>query len=159
MRPFPQSKLCPSNASRSHAGKSRANRLTSQFIHDTISVAMKTYELYHGTDGDSILSILQDASMKPNGEHKIFFSERFDDALQHGGDLKRKLTFAFKAQVVVPATATLERTVKPGNPLTVIVNSVAPLATTILELYVRTPHQQQLQIVKGIPAIKTFLTR
>ena len=120
---------------------------------------MKTYDFYHGTDGDSILSIIRDGSMRPNAEHKTFFSERFEDALQHGGDLKRKLTFAFKAQVVVPSTATLERTTKPGNPLTVIVTSIAPLPTTILELYARTPHQQQLKIVKGAAEIKTFLSR
>ncbi len=119
---------------------------------------MKTYELYHGTDGDSILSILRDGLMRPDAEHRVFFSERFEDALQHGGDLKRKLTFAFKAQVALPATASVERTTKPGNPLTVIVNSTAPLPTTLLELYVRTPHQQHLQIVKGIAAIKTFLS-
>ena len=118
---------------------------------------MKIYELYHGTDGDSILSIIRDGFMRPNAEHKIFFSERFDDALQHGGDLKRKLTFAFKAQVTLPGAASLERTSKPGNPLTVIVTSTANLPTTILELYVRKPHQQHLQIVKGLPAIKKFL--
>ena len=120
---------------------------------------MKIYELYHGTDGDSILSIIRDTTIRPNAEHKVFFSERFDDALQHGGDLKRKLTFAVKAQVTLPATASLERTTKPGNPLTVIVTSNTPLPTTILELYVRTPHQQHLHIVKGSAAIKTFLSR
>jgi len=119
---------------------------------------MKIYELYHGTDGDSILSIIREASMRPNAEHKIFFSERSDDALQHGGDLKRKLTFALKAQVTLPSTASLERATKPGNPLTVIVTSSTRLPTTILELYVRTPHQQHLQVVKGLAAIKTFLS-
>jgi hypothetical protein len=120
---------------------------------------MKTYELYHGTDGDSILSIMCDGLMRPNAQHEIFFSERFEDALQHGGDMKRKLTFAFKAQVVLPPIASVERTAKPGNPLTVIVKCSAPLSTTILELYVRTPHQQHLQVVKGTSAIKTFLLR
>jgi hypothetical protein len=120
---------------------------------------MKIYELFHGTDGDAILSIIRDASMRPNAEHKIFFSERFDDALQHGADLKRKLTFAVKVQVSLPATATLERTSKPGNPLTVIVTSTTPLPASILELYVRTPHQQHLQIVKGLAAIKALLSQ
>jgi hypothetical protein len=119
---------------------------------------MKTYDLYHGTDGDSILSILREGVMRPDAERRTFFSERFEDALQHGGDLKRKLTFAFKAQVALRLGATLERTSKPGNPLTVIVNSPAPLPTTILELYVRTPHQQHLQVVKGAAAIKAFLS-
>lgn len=120
---------------------------------------MKTYELYHGTNGDSILSIMRDGLMRPNAQHQTFFSERFEDALQHGGDLKRKLTFAFKAQVVLPSAASLERTAKPGNPLTVIVNCTTPLPTTLLELYVRTPHQQHLQVLKGTPAIKSFLSR
>jgi hypothetical protein len=118
---------------------------------------MKTYELYHGTNGDNILSILQEGLMRPSAQHKVFFSQKFEDALQHGGDLKRKLTFAFKAQVVLPSVASLERTSKPGNPLTVIVDSIAPLPTTILELYVRTPHQQHLQVVKGAAAIRVFL--
>jgi hypothetical protein len=118
---------------------------------------MKICELYHGTDGDSILSIMRDGLMRPNTEHKMFFSERFEDALQHGGDMKRKLTFAFKAQVSLPPSASLERTAKPGNPLTVIVNSITPLPTTVLELYVRTPHQQHLKIVRGTAAIKTLL--
>src|SRR5260370_17553287 len=108
---------------------------------------MKTYELYHGTDGDRILSIIRDGLMRPNAEHKTFFSERFEDALQHGGDIKRKLTFAFKAQVTLPPVASLERTTKPGNPLTVIVNSISPLPTTILHLHLRPPHQQHLQVV------------
>ena|SRR5208337_1056135 len=120
---------------------------------------MKIYELYHGADGDEILSIIRDASMRPNAEHEIFFSERFDDALQHGGDRKRKLTFAVKAQISLPATASLKRTSKPGNPLTVIVTTTMPLPASILELYVRTPHQQHLQVVKGLAAIKTFLSQ
>jgi hypothetical protein len=120
---------------------------------------MKIYELFHGTDGDAILSIIRDASMRPNLEHKLFFSERFDDALQHGADLKRKLTFAVKVQVSLPATAALERTSKPGNPLTVIVTTATPLPASILELYVRPPHQQHLQIVKGLAAIKAFLSQ
>lgn len=119
---------------------------------------MKIYDFYHGTDGDSILNIIRDGSMRPNDERKVFFSERYEDALQHGGDLKRKLTFAFKAQVTLPSTASLERTSKPGNPLTVIVTSTAPLPTTILELYVRTPHQQGLRVVKGLAAIKQLLS-
>jgi len=119
---------------------------------------MKIHEFFHGTDGDSIIGIIRDASIRPNSDHKIFFSERFDDALQHGGDLKRKLTFAFKAHVTLPGTASLERTTKPGNPLTVIVTTTMPLPATLLELYVRTPHQQHLQIVKGLPAIKKFLS-
>ena len=119
---------------------------------------MKIYDLFHGTDGDAILSIIRDSSIRPSSDHKIFFSERFDDALQHGADLKRKLTFAFKAQVSLPSTASLERTSKPGNPLTVIVTTTMPVPATILELYVRTPHQQGLQVVKGLAAIKAFLS-
>ena len=92
---------------------------------------------------------------------KIFFSERFEDALQHGADTKRGASFAFKAQVTVPDGALVERTVTHGNPLAVVVKTTLPLPTSILELYVRLGRagQFELKVVKGAAAIKTCLLK
>lgn len=117
------------------------------------------YELFHGAPGDNILSIIQDRSMRPDPDHRVYYSQRFEDALQHGADIKRKAAFAFKAKVTVPAGASLGREQRPGNPLAVIVTTVQPLPTQILELYVRPARATQVEIIKGVEAIKHYLSK
>src|SRR5579884_2597795 len=95
------------------------------------------YELFHGTPGDNILTIIKEHSMRPGPDHKVYYSQKFEDALQHGVDTKRRAAFAFKGKVTVPAGASLTREQRPGNPLAVIVTTIQPLPTQILELYVR----------------------
>lgn len=122
---------------------------------------LRTYELFHGSPADGILSIMNARSMRPDPSGRIFYSERFEDALQHGADTKRGASFAFKAQVTVADGAVVERTVTPGNPLTVVIKTTLPLPTNLLELYVRLGRvgQFELKVVKGAGAIKAYLLK
>ncbi len=128
--------------------------------HDRIAMS-RIYELFHGSPADSILSIMNARSMRPDVSGEIYFSERFEDALQHGADRKKGASFAFKAQVTVPDAASIERIVKPGNPLTVLVKTTVPLPTNLLELYVRLGRvgQFELKVVKGAAAIRAYLLK
>lgn len=98
------------------------------------------------------LGIIRDRSMRPDQDGLVYFSERFDDALQHGADTKRGASFAFKASVTFPAGAALTRTARAGNPYAVIVKTLTPLPVRITELYARLGRvgQFELKIVSGI---------
>ena len=128
--------------------------------HDRIAMP-RTHELFHGSPADGILSIMNAQSMRPDLSGKIFYSERFEDALQHGADMKRGASFAFKALVTVPDGATVERTTTHGNPLAVVVKTTLPLPTNILELYVRVGRvgQFELKVVRGAGAIHAYLLK
>jgi hypothetical protein len=73
------------------------NLLTPELALADIRSHAKRGHVFHGTDGDSILGIIRDSSMRPDQDGLVYFSERFDDALQHGADRKRGASFAFKA--------------------------------------------------------------
>ena len=83
------------------------------------------YTLFHGAEGDNILGIIRDGCMRPDLHCQVYFSERFDDALQHGADRKRGASFAFRATVVIPAGASVSRTSRPGNPVAVVREPIA----------------------------------
>ena len=117
------------------------------------------YDLYHGTKGDNILSIINDGLMRPDAGHKVYFSERLEDSLQHGGDLKRKATFAFKARITVPSGASLARVATPGNCLAVLITTAIPLPAKLIELYVRLPREHEVKIIRGVETIKAYLLR
>jgi hypothetical protein len=120
-----------------------------------------TYELFHGSPAAGIIGIINEGKMRPDATHHLFFSERFEDALQHGADTTRKASFAFKAQITIVDGASVERAAKPGNPLAVVVTTVLPLPTKILELYVRLGRvgDFEIKIIKGIDAIKAYLLK
>jgi hypothetical protein len=123
-------------------------------------ILMITRELFHGTDGDAILQILHDRQMRPNAQGKIFFAEhRYDSGFMHGGDRKRKLTFAMKVRVQVPAGIQIERSSTHGVSDTLILHTMTPIPADILELYVREPHGSAVQTIRGGVAILQFLTR
>jgi hypothetical protein len=115
--------------------------------------------LFHGATGDEILSVIRERSMRPDRDGLVYFSEKFEDALQHGADTRRKASFAFKALITIPAGATVTRTTKQGNPLTVLVRTLTPLPTRLLEMYVRLGRVGafELKTVSGIENIKTYL--
>lgn len=115
--------------------------------------------LFHGATGDNILSIIRERSMRPDRDGLVYFSEKFEDALQHGADTRRKASFAFKAAITIPAGATVTRATKPGNPLTVLVRTVTPLPARLLEMYVRLGRVGafELKKVSGSENIKTYL--
>jgi hypothetical protein len=73
----------------------------------------------------------------------------------------RKASFAFKAEVTIVDGASVQRVVKPGNPLTVLVTTTIPLPVKILELYVRLGRvgEFQMNVIKGADAIKAYLLK
>jgi hypothetical protein len=113
--------------------------------------------LYHGAPGDAILQIIADGAMRPDSDHKIYFSELPNDALMHGADRKRKATFAFKATVRIPAGASQARISVPGNPRTVLITTVIPVPVEILELYIRQPRETEISTIRGAAIIKSYL--
>jgi hypothetical protein len=118
---------------------------------------MSARDLFHGTNGDNILQIMQDKLLKPS-DGKLFFSEgRPDSVLMHGADVKRKLTFAIKARVQIPAGVELLRHSTPGVADTLVLKTTAAVPVEILELYVRRPQATSLEVVSGAEAIKRFL--
>jgi hypothetical protein len=114
--------------------------------------------LYHGTDGDTILAIIRERSMKPSADGTIFFSEfRFESVLMHGADTKRKVTLAVKVSVEIPPDATVEKGATPGVADTLVVRTTAPLSVVVLELYVRQPRGTSVQTIRGTVDILRFL--
>ena len=119
---------------------------------------METRDLFHGANGDNILAILRQGQLRPNRDGRIFFSERrFDAVLMHGGDLKRKATFAIKVRVQIPTGASVTRGATAGVADTLIVTSSAPLRAEILELYVREPRAASIKTIKGKSEMIKFL--
>jgi len=120
---------------------------------------MEIRELYHGTSGDNILKILRSRLMRPNIDGKIFFSQyRFDSAFMHGPDLKRKLTFAIRAQVKIPDGSLLQRCATPGVANTLVLLTKTAVFAKVLDLYVRKPQGGPVETVRGTAAIERFLT-
>ena len=100
---------------------------------------MNTEILYHGANGDSILAIVTTKFMLP-GAGKIFFAmHKWESALMHGADTRRKASFAIKVRVEIPPDAVKTRTATPGVADTVIVETRRGLRAEVLELYVRKP--------------------
>ncbi len=130
-------------------------------VHDFSKAMTTEYELYHGTAGAKILSIMDFGAMRPDTNHEVYFSQRFDDALQHGADSERRGALAFKARVTIPDGASIKRVQRPGNPLSILVTTALPLPVAIQELYVRRPGEDgfELEIVKGVQAIRAALLR
>ena len=116
-------------------------------------------EVFHGTDGDNILSIIRDGSMRADLNHEIYYSVRFEDVLVHGADSKRKAAFGFKARITLPAGASQRRESRPGNPIAIIVTTALPVPAEILELYVRPARATGVETVRGAEAIKARLVR
>lgn len=120
---------------------------------------MQIRELYHGTDGDNILEIIRQGTLRPNADRTIYFSERrFDSVLMHGADTKRNATFAVKVRVTIPTTAALQQAATPGVSDTLIVTTAVPLQVQVLELYVREPRASTVKTIKGTPDITKYLS-
>jgi hypothetical protein len=115
-------------------------------------------DLYHGSNGDNILSIISDSAIAPNTDGKVYFSEwRFDSVLMHGADRKRKATFAVKLRVWIPETAVMQQDATPGVADTLVVTPAEPLRAEVLELYVREARATTVKTIKGKAAIRAYL--
>jgi hypothetical protein len=117
------------------------------------------FVLFHGTDGDSILSILREGAMRPDARHELYFSVTHEDVFAHGGDAKRHAAFGFKAEVTLPPGASQRRVPTSTNRITVVVTSALPVPVRILELYMRPAKSSALQTIRGVEAIRAHLLR
>jgi hypothetical protein len=118
-----------------------------------------THEVFHGTEGANILNILKDGSIRPDVSHEVYFSTRFEDALQHGADMQLHASFAFRGEVTIVSGASVQRVSRPGNPSTMLVTTTLPLPISIVELYVRLGRAGEFELkqVKGAAEIKAYL--
>jgi hypothetical protein len=115
--------------------------------------------LYHGTDGDAILGIIETGTIKPN-QGNIFFSQwNWQSVLMHGADSDRKAAFAVRLRVQVPDDVGSIATSTAGVADTLIVMTTGPLPAEVLELYIRKPAPDGMTIerIDGARAIRTFL--
>jgi hypothetical protein len=121
---------------------------------------MNSEILYHGANGDSILAILTTKFMLP-GAGKIFFAmHKWESALMHGADTRRKASFVIKVRVDIPPDAVKTRTATPGVADTLIVETRRGLRAEVLELYVRKPVGGgfEIQHLIGAQAITSYLS-
>jgi hypothetical protein len=115
--------------------------------------------LYHGTSGDNILEIIRQHALRPNEAGKLYFSEfRFDSVLMHGGDMRRKATFAIKVMVTIPPEVVLQRTATQGVSDTLVITTGEPLKVQVVELFVRRPRAATTEVIKGEANIIKYLT-
>ena len=118
--------------------------------------------LYHGTDGDSILSILTTGELRPNDQGEIYFSQwEWPPALMHGNDSKRKAHFVIQVRVQIPKTAGRLLKSTPGVRNTVVIQTGIPIKAQVLELYIRRPTPEGFSVceVKGSEAIRAALAQ
>jgi hypothetical protein len=121
---------------------------------------MNTEIVYHGANGDSILAIVTTKFMLP-GAGKIFFAmHKWESALMHGADTRRKASFVIKVRVDIPPDAVKTRTATPGVADTLIVETRRGLRAEVLELYVRKPVGGgfEIQHLIGAQAITSYLS-
>jgi hypothetical protein len=115
--------------------------------------------LYHGTNGDAILGIIESRAIKPN-QGRIFFSEwNWQSVLMHGADSQRKAAFAVKVEVQIADDVASFVTGTAGVADTLVVMTTRPLPAEVLELYIRrpTPDGMEIEHIAGARPIRTFL--
>lgn len=122
---------------------------------------MRSEELYHGTKGDNILSILSSGVIRPR-DGEIYFGKwesQFHTLFPYGGDLSRGAAFVIKVKVQIPDSLRL----RPGGSRagaptdTWVLDTSQPIAAQVLKLYVRSKPGQPLKIVDGPQAVRHFL--
>lgn len=121
---------------------------------------MEILDVYHGAKGDDILKIIQQGAFRPGRGGEIYFVQ-YDvgEAMQYGPDESRMASYAIRAKIEVPLTATVERLQRPGAPPhTLRVTSSLPIKGEVTEMYIRKPGNSQLQVIKGATEIKKALT-
>jgi hypothetical protein len=115
--------------------------------------------LYHGTNGDAILGIIDSGMIKPN-HGRIFFSEwNWQSVLMYGPDFKRNAAFAVRLKVHIPEVGRFA-TSTPGVADTLVVMTRLSLRAEVLELYIRrpTPDGMEVEHIFGAGPIRTFLS-
>jgi hypothetical protein len=101
---------------------------------------MNTRQIYHGANGDKILSIIRTGKMNPDRQNEIFVSDiSYDRArlFMHGADTRRKAAFVIKIEATIPPGLSSYRKPTPGVPNTLVLVTSVPIPVKVLELYVR----------------------
>lgn len=123
---------------------------------------MEIRQLYHGADGDKILSILTWKEIRPNRFGELFFSERRPESVfMHGADSRRRAAFAVRLEVTIPEQVQQDRRTTPGVPDTLVLKTIRPLQAKVLELYVRRLSEAGGEVYQfvGEHEIRRFLAR
>ena len=112
---------------------------------------MNILDVYHGTKGDDILTIIKRGVLRPNKSGEIYFVQHdVTGAMQYGVDESRMACYAIRVRVEVPLTATMEQLERSGAPRdTLRVTTPLPIKAEVTEMYIRTPGQAQLRTIKG----------
>ncbi|MDF1566371.1 MAG: hypothetical protein P1V51_25290 [Deltaproteobacteria bacterium] len=118
---------------------------------------------YHGTTGDSILSIIDDGRMVPKRD-KIYLSETVTDTFVHGADRSRMAAFSIEVEVleVEAGIGAVTRRRLPGNPNSIVITSPEGVPVKVKKMFVRTPDGRggfSTSVVEGAEAIKAFLLK
>lgn len=123
---------------------------------------MTKRKLFHGADGENILGIIQGREMFPNFQDEIFFSEYHPESVfMHGGDIRRKASFAILVEVDVPSDIIKVKKATSGVRDTLIFKTNLPLRTKVLELYARrlVDGRATVQKIVGELNIRKFLIK
>lgn len=115
--------------------------------------------LFHGTNGDRILSIISEGHMVPDSDGCLFFS-KYDwrNTFMHGADTKRKAAYAIAVDVVLPTGASMMPVSSThGVRDTCKVISPVPVPVAVVTLFVREPRQSEVFQIHGVAAITEYL--
>ena len=118
-------------------------------------------EYFHGTDGDSILAILDSGVLKPGKNGKIFMGRySWQSCMMHGPDRRRKASFVVRLRVgEITAAATIFRETH-GVRDAVEIQTDRPIPVEVIELYVRRLRPDEpasTEFVQGATAIRQYL--
>lgn len=101
---------------------------------------MAHHDLYHGTDGDSILAITKEKLIRPNNGEVYFGRQESQlfQLFQYGADRSRSAAFVIKVRVSILEAQRLDHVSRPGAPADAwVVRTTSPLPAEVLKLYVR----------------------
>jgi hypothetical protein len=114
--------------------------------------------LFHGANGDTILSIIADGAMRPDVDGVVYFgSGNYADCFMHGGDKKRKATFVIEVDVDIVPTARALTVSTKGVAQTLKVFTSVPLPCTVRRLAIREPRATAVVWIQGSDAVAKYL--
>lgn len=115
---------------------------------------------YHGTDGDTIISIIESGVMRPHREAVQLSGTSYQAAFAHGGDIGRRATFSLEIEVGVSSASRVSRSSTPGVPDTLTIRGSADLPVHAKRLFVRRPDGDGgfiTEAIEGQEAILSYL--
>ncbi len=99
---------------------------------------MKSRSVFHGTNGDSILSIMDSGEIRPNERGEIYFAQHhWQDALMYGPDKERRASFVIAVDIWYPETVREEMKPTPGVMYTLVLHTASPITAEVRRLYIR----------------------